>query len=193
MVDTIGMAEFTSLTNHFLIAMPALADPNFHHSVTYICEHNASGAMGIVVNRVLELTFGDVLEQMTLETKDPQVSGRQVFLGGPVHTDRGFVIHKPIGKWDSTLRVAPRIGLTTSRDIIAAVAAGKGPKQCLIALGYAGWGAGQLEKEIADNAWLSGPADISVIFDVPPEQRWEVAASSIGVDLSRMSSEVGHA
>jgi len=193
MSDTTVMSEFTSLTNHFLIAMPALADPNFHHSVTYICEHNESGAMGIVVNRPLELTFGDVLEQMTLEAKDPQVSGRHVFLGGPVHTDRGFVIHKPIGKWDSTLRITPRIGLTTSRDIIAAVAAGKGPKQCLIALGYAGWGAGQLEKEMTENAWLSGPADLKVIFDVPPEQRWEVAASSIGVDLSRMSNEVGHA
>ena len=190
---TSAMTEFTSLTNHFLIAMPALADPNFHHSVTYICEHNADGAMGIVINRPLDLKFGEVLEQMNIEGADPDISQKVVFLGGPVHTDRGFVIHKPIGKWESTLRVASRIGVTTSRDIVAAVAAGKGPKQALIALGYAGWAAGQLEKEMAENAWLSGLADIKVMFDTPVDQRWEVAAASLGIDLSRMSNDVGHA
>lgn len=187
------MRGFHSLSNHFLIAMPSLADPNFHHSVTFICEHNATGAMGIVINRKLDLKFGDVLEQMSIDPVDPEVRGKQVFLGGPVHTDRGFVIHKPIGKWDSTLKVTKSIGLTTSRDIVAAVAAGKGPKQCLIALGYAGWSAGQLEKEMANNSWISGPADASIIFDTPPNRRWEVAAQSIGIDLAKMSNDVGHA
>ncbi len=182
-----------SLANHFLIAMPSLADPNFHHSVTYICEHNPSGAMGIVINRELELKFGEVLEQMAIEVSDPKVRDKEVYLGGPVHTDRGFVIHRPIGKWDSTLKITKSIGLTTSRDIVAAVAAGKGPKSCLIALGYAGWGAGQLEKEMAENAWLSAPADARIIFDTPVETRWEVAAKSLGVDIARISNDVGHA
>ncbi len=183
----------TSLANHFLIAMPSLADPNFHHTVTYICEHNEHGAMGIVINRELELKLGEVLEQMAIEAVSPKVRDKEVYLGGPVHTDRGFVIHQPVGKWDSTLKITRSIGLTTSRDIVAAVAAGKGPKSCLIALGYAGWGAGQLEKEMAENAWLSAPADARIIFKTPVEQRWNVAASSLGVDISRISNDVGHA
>lgn len=187
------MTDFFSLTNQFLIAMPSLADPNFHHSVTYICEHNESGAMGIVINRPLELKFGEVLEQMNIEAGDTEAAKRPVFLGGPVQPDRGFVIHRPVGKWESTLKIAKDIGLTTSRDIVAAVASGKGPSKCFIALGYAGWGAGQLEKEMAENSWISGPADTRVIFDVPANQRWEVAAKSLGVDLSKMSSDVGHA
>jgi putative transcriptional regulator len=187
------MTQFTSLANQFLIAMPTLMDPNFHRSVTYICEHNANGAMGIVINRSLDLRFGEVLDQMSIDVTDTDALALPVFLGGPVHTDRGFVIHRPMGKWDSTLRVTDKIGLTTSRDIVAAVAAGKGPKNCLIALGYAGWGAGQLEKEMADNAWLSGPADPRVMFEVPIEQRWEIAAAARGVDRSRMSNDVGHA
>jgi putative transcriptional regulator len=182
-----------SLANHFLIAMPSLADPNFHHTVTYICEHTPQGAMGIVINRELELKFGEVLEQMAIETVSPRVRDKEVYLGGPVHTDRGFVIHRPVGKWDSTLKVTRNIGLTTSRDIVAAVAAGKGPKSCLIALGYAGWGAGQLEKEMAENAWLSAPADASIMFDTPVDKRWEVAAKSLGIDIARISSDVGHA
>jgi putative transcriptional regulator len=187
------MNTFISFTNQFLIAMPSLADPNFHHSVTYICEHNENGAMGIVINRPLELKFGEVLEQMSIEAGDPEVVQRQVFLGGPVQPDRGFVIHRPVGKWESTLKITKDIGLTTSRDIVTAVAAGKGPAKCFIALGYAGWGAGQLEKEMADNSWLSGPADARVIFDVPASHRWEEAAQSLGVDLTKMSSDVGHA
>lgn len=187
------MNDFFSLTNHFLIAMPALADPNFHHSVTYICEHNPSGAMGIVINRPLELKFGEVLEQMSIPVEDAAAISQPVYLGGPVQPDRGFVIHRPIGAWESTLQVTDDIGLTTSRDIVSAVAAGKGPKECFIALGYAGWGAGQLEKEMSDNAWLSGPADARVIFDTPVRRRWEVAAASLGIDISKMSNEIGHA
>jgi putative transcriptional regulator len=181
------------LTNQFLIAMPTLADPNFSHTVTYICEHNADGALGIVINRPLELTLKDVLAQLDLESPDAATNARQVFMGGPVLPERGFVLHEPHGAWDSSLKVTERISVTTSRDILAAMADGSGPTRSLVALGYAGWAAGQLEHELADNAWLSAPADTRIIFDTPHERRWLEAARLIGVDPRLMTGEAGHA
>ncbi len=183
----------TDLTNHFLIAMPQLADPNFFHTVTYICEHNADGALGIVINRQLELTLGEVLEHMQIQTTDLEIGDRPVYLGGPVQPERGFVLHTPNGSWDSTMAITDRIGITTSRDILAAIAEGGGPDSALVALGYAGWGAGQLEQELADNAWLSGPADEQILFQHPAEERWAAAAALLGVDLNLLSGDPGHA
>jgi len=183
----------TDLTNHFLIAMPQLADPNFFHTVTYICEHNADGAMGIVINRPLELKLGEVLEHMDIHARNLEATDRPVYLGGPVQPERGFVLHTPNAPWDSTLAITDRIGITTSRDILAAIAEGAGPDHSLVALGYAGWGAGQLERELADNAWLSGPADEQILFRRPVEERWSAAAALLGVDLNLLSGDAGHA
>ena len=187
------MEVSASLKNQFLIAMPGLEDPNFARTVTYICEHGEHGAMGIVVNRPSELHLADVLEHM--EISDPEArSGEQlVYVGGPVETERGFVLHPDNRTWESTLSVTQELSITTSRDILEAMARGEGPPRSLIALGYAGWGAGQLETEMQHNAWLSGPADMAVIFDVPAPGRWNAAARLLGVDLSLLSTDAGHA
>jgi putative transcriptional regulator len=186
------MNGFTSLANHFLIAMPALADPNFARTVTLICEHSADGAMGLVINRVTELHLRDILEQLEIASTSPLAS-LPVYLGGPVQNNRGFVVHEPLGSWDSTLPVTETIGVSTSRDILDAIAHDRGPDHCLITLGYAGWGAGQLEREISENAWLSVPARRDILFDLAPEQRWRAAAGLVGVDLNMLSGEAGHA
>lgn len=182
-----------NLTNQFLIAMPALDDPNFSRTVTYVCAHNEEGAMGIVINRPLNLDLGEVLSQMELEAIDPTINEQTVFQGGPVHRDRGFILHRPAKDWGSTIQVTDDLAVSTSRDILAAMSRGEGPTESLVALGYAGWDAGQLEEEMAQNAWLSGPADPEIIFKAPPEQRWLRAAALMGVDLARLSSDVGHA
>jgi putative transcriptional regulator len=187
------LMESFDLTNQFLIAMPALDDPNFTKTVTYVCVHNDEGAMGIVINRPLEITLEEVYEQMNLSNHLPGSPAQPVYQGGPVHTDRGFVLHRPGNAWDSTISVTPEIGVSTSRDILEAMAQGTGPSDCLLALGYAGWGAGQLEQEMADNAWLSGPASPEVIFQLAPEKRWSAAASALGIDVNALSHEVGHA
>ncbi|WP_092996826.1 YqgE/AlgH family protein [Thiohalomonas denitrificans] len=187
------MSETSCLTNHFLIAMPALADPNFSHTVTYICEHNQKGAMGIVINRPSGLTLGEVLEHMDIEASPRVDLQMPVFEGGPVEPEHGFVVHAPVGAWDSSLKVTDEIAVTTSRDVLSAIAHGEGPKRHLFALGYAGWGAGQLEEEIANNAWLSGPADPPTLFETAPEQRWAAAAALLGVDVNLLSSQIGHA
>lgn len=182
-----------NLTNHFLIAMPTLQDPNFVRSVTYICAHGDDGAMGIVVNRPLEFGLGEVLAQMELTGVDEHIAGQPVYLGGPVQTDRGFVIHRPATTWNSTIEITPEVAVSTSRDILAAIAEGTGPRDVIVALGYAGWGPGQLEQEMADNAWLSGPADLDIIFATPPAERWQRAAHLIGIDVKSISHQVGHA
>jgi putative transcriptional regulator len=186
------MADTEFLTNHFLIAMPGLADPNFFHTVTYICEHDADGAMGIVINRPLDLRLGDILTHMDI-IAIPETVELPVFQGGPVQTERGFVVHEPLGDWDATLQVSEQIGVTASQDVLASIAAGQGPQRSLIALGYAGWGAGQLEREMAENAWLSGPATAEVLFDTPIERRWAAAAALLGVDVNLLSGDAGHA
>lgn len=187
------MNDFAALTNHFLIAMPTLADRNFYRTVTFVCEHSSDGAMGIVINRVTDLKLGDILEQLEISNADRSLSAQPVFLGGPVQNNRGFVIHEPLGDWESTLPVTDTIGVSTSRDILAAIAENRGPDRYLVALGYAGWGAGQLERELVENSWLSGPANRAILFELPLEQRWSAAAGLVGVDLATLSSEAGHA
>lgn len=188
------MAEPTYLSNQFLIAMPGLADPNFVQTVTYICSHDASGALGIVINRPLELTLGELLEHIQLpEPEYGALRDRPVFSGGPVQSQQGFVLHSPLGTWESTLRVTDELGLTTSSDILRALGEIDAPRRLLVALGYAGWGPGQLEREMVENAWLSTPADPAVLFDTPVSERWAAAAALIGVDLRLLSSDAGHA
>lgn len=191
--NTLYMTASEYLTNHFLIAMPSLDDPNFYHSVTYICEHNEQGAMGIVINRPLDIELGDVLGHMNIQKKNDETAQYPIYLGGPVQPERGFILHEPLGQWDSMLTVTESIGVTTSRDILLAISNGEGPKRALVALGYAGWGAGQLEQEMADNTWLSVPADSAIIFDTPVEQRWQMAAAQLGIDLNTLSDDIGHA
>lgn len=193
MPDTIGMGTFASLNNHFLIAMPGLSDPNFHHTATLICEHNEDGAIGIVINRPLGISLGDILDHMNIKANSEAIAARPVYMGGPVQGERGFVVHEPLGNWDATLKVTDNTGVTSSRDILEAIAQGAGPEKSFVTLGYAGWGPGQLEQELAANAWLSGPANSGIVFDVPYEQRWEAAAALIGVDLKLLSSDAGHA
>lgn len=183
----------TSLTNHFLIAMPGLQDPNFARTVTYVCEHTDRGAMGIVINRPLNIRLGEVLAQLDIVTGDRQVLDTLVYLGGPVQPDRGFVLHSGGGRYDSTLDIAPEISVTTSRDVLEAIAEGRGPDRRFIALGYAGWSGGQLEQEMSANAWLSGPVDGDIIFRLPADARWQAAAHLLGVDLNLLSGEAGHA
>ena len=149
--------------------------------------------MGIVINRPMALQLGDLLGQMELTVQEPEVANQMVLEGGPVQRQRGFVLHDPAGDWDSVLKVDDGIAIATSRDILAAVACGEGPRRAVVALGYAGWGAGQLEQEVLANAWLSGPADPGIIFDLPYAARWESAAKLLGVDVNRLSGEAGHA
>ncbi|OGT22408.1 MAG: hypothetical protein A2V90_03255 [Gammaproteobacteria bacterium RBG_16_57_12] len=187
------MTTTANLTNHFIIAMPGLDDPNFFHSVGYICEHTSEGALGIIINRPLEVTFREVIEHMELEGDDDVIDHTVVFYGGPVQSDRGFVLHEPAGSWDATMPITERLGLTTSRDIVAAIAKHQGPERSLIALGYAGWGAGQLEQELSSNSWLSVPADPEIMFETAIELRWEAAAALLGINMSNLSPDVGHA
>jgi putative transcriptional regulator len=181
------------LTNQFLIAMPGMDDPNFAQTVTLVCEHGAQGALGIVINRPLTMDLGDVFAQLGLDASQSRVTSQHVLQGGPVHTDRGFVLHSPGQDWESTLPVSEWLHVTTSRDILDALAGGGGPERAVIALGYAGWEAGQLEDEVAQNAWLTAPADESLIFDVPAEERWQAAGRLLGINLLHLSSEAGHA
>lgn len=183
----------TSLAGQVLIAMPALADPHFHRTVTLICEHNEHGVLGVVVNRPLDMTLGEVFEQFGLPVADASVAGRPVHHGGPVQPERGFVIHDGARDFDATLRIHDDLAVTTSRDVLECLAAGQGPAHALVALGYAGWAGGQLEQELAENAWLSAPADASVLFTTPDERRWEAAAALLGVDLRLLASQAGHA
>ncbi len=187
------MSTDNYLNDHFLIAMPALNDPHFFHSVTYICEHNAQGAMGIVINQPLDISLADVLTNMGMTAENEQLNTTPVFLGGPVQTDRGFVLHQPPGQWDAMMPITNTTALTTSRDILQAINEGSGPDRSLVALGYAGWGEGQLEHELIENAWLTCPADSAIIFDTPIENRWTAAAASLGIDLTTLSDSFGHA
>lgn len=187
------MSIAQSLSNHFLIAMPGLDDPNFHHTTTYICEHDENGALGVVINRPLNMKLGEILQHMDIGASSKEISSRQVYMGGPVQNDRGFVLHEPSGDWEATLKVTDSIGITSSRDILQAIAEGKGPKNAIVTLGYAGWGAGQLEQELAANTWLSGPASSKIVFETPSEERWLAAAALLGIDLNLLSSDAGHA
>lgn len=182
-----------NLTNQFLIAMPSLADPNFSHTVTYICAHSEEGAMGIVINRPLSFGLGEVLSQMQMQAADPRINEIPVYQGGPVQKDRGFILFRPNAQWSSSLEIGGDVGVATSRDILEAISRGEGPSETLVALGYAGWSGGQLEQEILDNAWLLTPASEEIMFKVPPADRWRSAAALLGIDIGAMSSQAGHA
>lgn len=181
-----------SLADHFLIAMPALEDPYFAKTVTYLCQHGPEGALGIIVNRPSELKLGDVMEQMNIQSEQKQLAEMPIYFGGPVQPERGFVLHEPGQNWDSTLTISDHLALTTSRDILEAIGCGEGPKRLLVALGYAGWSSGQLEKEIIDNAWLNAPAETSIIFEHPSSKRWKAAAELMGIDISLLTVPAGH-
>ncbi|HET9843680.1 MAG TPA: YqgE/AlgH family protein, partial [Gammaproteobacteria bacterium] len=175
-------------------AMPSLLDPNFSRAVAYICEHTPQGAMGIIINFPLSIHLGDILKNMDIRTDLATINNLAILAGGPIQQERGFVIHKTSSKnWESSLELDDNISITTSKDILKAMAQNKGPKEALVALGYSGWTAGQLEKEIAENSWLISPASLEVMFIVPHEQRWRAAAGLVGVNVDNLSSEVGHA
>jgi putative transcriptional regulator len=182
-----------SLRDHFLLAMPGLDAGLFSGSITYICEHGEAGAMGLVINQPLDLSLVEIFDHLGIAVA-PNFVDRTVLAGGPVQVDHGFVLHPADeDSWDCTLRVTDRMRLTTSQDVLRAIAAGDGPVNYLIALGYAGWSAGQLEEEIASNSWLTLPADQRIIFDTPIEQRVSAAAAALGVDMNLMSAQAGHA
>ncbi len=182
-----------TLANHLLIAMPGMADPNFSSTVTLICEHNDDGALGIVINRPLTLKLGGLFEQLELTEADAKAADHPVLMGGPVGPERGFVLHQPSGSFENSLAVSSDIHLTLSRDIIDAMAAGSGPEKTLVALGYAGWQAGQLEEEMLANSWLTVPATPDIVFDLPFGERWSAAAQTLGIDISQMAPDAGHA
>jgi len=182
-----------NFTDHFLIAMPKMMDPNFAGTLTYICDHGEQGALGVVVNRPIELNLDSLFSQIGLDLIDEQLKQEPVYYGGPVQVERGFVLHRPVGAWGSTLSVNDRVGLTTSKDILEATARREGPAEILVTLGYAGWGPGQLEDEIKQNAWLTVPADLAVIFAHPANERLHAAIQLLGIDLSMLSEEAGHA
>ena len=182
-----------SLTNQLLIAMPGMADPNFSTTVTLICEHNDDGALGIVINRPLDLKLAGLFEQLDVSNPDPATANDPVLMGGPVGSERGFVLHDPGGTYENSLAVSDVIHLTLSRDVIDAMATGNGPNKSLVALGYAGWQPGQLESEMLANSWLNVPASADIVFDAPFDKRWTLAAQTLGIDISRISPDAGHA
>ena len=182
-----------NLTDHFLIAMPAMADPYFAKSLTYVCEHTDQGALGVVINKPIEMTLKMLLDQVGIELESEEHAEELVHFGGPVQMDRGFVLHQPVGEWLSTMAVNDNVALTTTKDILEAVGRGQGPYKLLVSLGYAGWAAGQLEQELAQNAWLTVPASSAIIFDLPWEQRLPAAMQLLGVDLASLADEAGHA
>lgn len=177
--------------------MPAMTDPNFSRTLTYLCEHNDQGALGIIVNRPIDMDLDTLFEKVNIPIEEAGAAANfgefPVYFGGPVQTDRGFVLHRPLGQWQSTLKVRDDIGLTSSRDILQSMAGSGEPKEILITLGYAGWSAGQLEWEISQNAWLTVEADPEIIFGLPPEERLPAAMQLLGVDFANLSEVAGHA
>lgn len=187
---TLNTANFT---HHFLIAMPLMADPNFARTLTYIAEHNDQGALGIIVNRPIDMNLATLFERIDVPLASQELGRQPVYFGGPVQTDRGFVLHRPPGDWHSTLKINDELALTSSRDILQSVGSLGQPSEILVTLGYAGWDAGQLEHELAENAWLTVPADPAILFDLPPEERLAAAMQKLGVDFAKLSEIAGHA
>jgi len=187
-----------NLTGHFLIAMPNLTDPYFAKSVTFICTHNQDGAMGIVINRPTDMSYETLFEKINIKLEDTAIANDSVLYGGPVQPERGFVLHEPFGDWDSSITINDKTSLTTSKDILEAVAIGAGPKKLIFSLGYAGWTPNQLEQEIVQNSWLSVQAkDIEtlnkILFDTPHEEQLNAAISLLGFDPAMLSDVAGHA
>lgn len=183
---------FDSLKEHFLLATPALNRGFFAQSITYICEHTEEGAMGIVINQPLEVAFEEVLGNLNIDYQEGS-NQETIFAGGPVQMDHGFILHREKGNWETSESVGNNIWLTTSQDILTAIATGSGPRSHLIALGYAGWGPGQLEEELMESSWLTIKADADILFDIPYPERLIAAGEKLGIDISLMSSQTGHA
>lgn len=182
-----------NLSNHFLIAMPSMLDPIFGGTVVYLCEHNDRGALGLVINKPTGIMMHELFDRLELKLEIAPLTEKPVMFGGPVQDDRGFVLHSPSGAFSSMLRVTDDIAFTTSRDVLEAVASGRGPDRLLVSIGYAGWAAGQLEDEIGQNGWLTVAADLSVIFDLPIHERYNAALGLLGVNPLTLSPGVGHA
>jgi putative transcriptional regulator len=191
-------ASRINLTNQFLIAMPGMGDPTFAGSVVYLCEHTEKGALGLVINKPVDIKLKNLFEKVELSLTRDDIAESPVFFGGPVQTERGFVLHERVGDaaspYSSTLSIAGgALDMTTSKDVLEALADGAGPKKLLVTLGYSGWGAGQLEDELSRNGWLTVDADPKVIFDTPIEQRYDRAVALLGIDPRMLSQEAGHA
>jgi putative transcriptional regulator len=182
-----------NLTDHFLIAMPAMDDPYFSRTLIYIAEHNDQGALGLIVNRPIDMDLATLFEKIEVPLESPNVGRLPVYFGGPVQTDRGFVLHRPVGNWQSTLVVTSEVGLTSSRDVLQAVGKDGQPGEIMVTLGYSGWGAGQLENELVQNAWLTVPADPRILFELPFEERLPSAMETLGIDFANLSEKAGHA
>jgi putative transcriptional regulator len=184
-----------NLTNHFIIAMPGLADPMFEKSVSFICQHTEQGAMGLTINRPTDILFSEFFSQLNIPLKDDSLASLPVYLGGPVETGHGFILHSNDSghTWNQTLKINKHISLSSSKDILIAIANGEGPSHYLVTLGYAGWGSGQIEQEMEQNSWLNVPANNDIIFNTPYDKRWESAALSLGIDIHLISGDVGHA
>lgn len=189
----IPLMDNVNLTDNFLIAMPALEDPYFSHALVYICEHNENGALGIIVNRPIDMDLAGLFEKIDIKLENEALARLPVYFGGPVQLDRGFVLHRPIGHWQSTLAVSAEVGLTSSRDVLASVAKDGLPTEIIVSLGYSGWDAGQLEDELAQNSWLTVPAKSTILFDLPPEERLPAAMQKLGISFSQLSDVAGHA
>ena len=187
------MAMNTSLANHLLIAMPSLTDPNFERSVIYICEHHVQGTVGLMINRPMQFPLSIVFEQMQISPTSASRCQMPLLFGGPVQPERGFVIHRPTGGWRSSLSLGEDVTVTTSNDIIRAIAADKGPEDVLVTLGYVGWSGDQLEQEVLGNIWLVCPYSSEVLYEVPFTERWEYAGLTLGVKMSQLTSDAGHA
>ena len=181
------------LQQQMLIAMPAMADPNFSRSVTLLCQHNEEGAIGITINRKSSFTLGELLFQLNIPCENEKISSQLVLEGGPVSPDHGFCLHTPVKGFDSSIQINDDIMVTTSRDVLAVIAAGNGPDKFVVALGYAGWGDGQLEFEMRQNAWLSVPADKGILFESALSQRWEKALGKLGINIGDLHGVGGHA
>lgn len=188
-----GSQTVSNLTNQFLIAMPDMADTNFGGTVVFVIEHSERGALGLVINRPMEIDLGTLFERIDLKLEIAPLAGSPVFFGGPVQMDRGFVLHEPVGDWSSTVTVGDELGLTSSKDVLEAVAEGSGPQRMLVTLGYSGWGPGQLEEEISRNAWLTVPASAELIFDTPADERFMAAFRLLGIDPAFLATSAGHA
>lgn len=188
------MNTVQSFENQLLVAMPSMEDPYFSRSVTYICEHNENGAMGLVINQPVGMSLRELIKQADSEATVLDEKAEQIVLaGGPVNQDRGFILHTTQEGWSSSLVVTPNLMVTTSKDILSVLGNEKGPEKAIITLGYAGWTAGQLEQEMQDNSWLTVDADESLLFDVPVHKKWETAVHKLGIDVWQLGPDAGHA
>ncbi len=186
-----------NLTNHFLVAMPGMKDPYFQNSVIYVCEHNEDGAMGLMINAPVDITVGNMLKQVEVQPVHPRLFeaslDRPVYNGGPISEDRGFILHKPKDYYESSVQMTDDLAVTTSRDILSVLGTEAEPSDYLVALGYSGWSAGQLESELVENSWLTIEATPEIIFNTPINERWKEAVEKLGIDPSHLSADSGHA